>query len=96
MKFALFALLCTLFAVAFAATAAQGRAVIVSYPDDTPDSALQSAKDAIVAAELIKAFAAKLATKNAQDVFVKVQTMAEEFKGVVEEDQMMHAQNGGF
>lgn len=48
MKFTLFSLL-TLITVAMAATMPQ-KAVIVSYPDETPDNIVDQAKEAIKAA----------------------------------------------
>ncbi|KIM98838.1 hypothetical protein OIDMADRAFT_19873 [Oidiodendron maius Zn] len=69
------------------------KAVIVSYPDETPDHILDQAKDAIKAAggmitheyKLIKGFAAKAPAK----ILESVQTWGNDYHAVIEEDQMV-------
>ncbi|KAE9372188.1 hypothetical protein N431DRAFT_439296 [Stipitochalara longipes BDJ] len=80
------------------AAAQPQKAVIVSYPNDTPDSIVDQAKDAIVAAggvitheyKLIKGFAAKASAK----VLDTVQTMGNDYHAVIEEDQMVSVVGG--
>jgi len=69
------------------------KAVIVSYPNDTPDSIVDQAKDAIKAAggmitheyKLIKGFAAKSPAK----VLESIQIWGNDYHAVIEEDQMV-------
>ncbi|PMD39004.1 hypothetical protein L207DRAFT_490842 [Hyaloscypha variabilis F] len=96
MKLAIFSIL-ALLTVVMAAAQPQ-KAVIVSYPNDTPDSIIDAAKDAIVAAggvitheyKLIKGFAAKASAK----VLDTVQTMGNDYHAVIEEDQMVSVVGG--
>ncbi|KAN0110343.1 hypothetical protein V8E51_006730 [Hyaloscypha variabilis] len=96
MKLAIFSIL-ALLTVVMAAAQPQ-KAVIVSYPNDTPDSIIDAAKDAIVAAggvitheyKLIKGFAAKASAK----VLDTVQTMGNDYHAVIEEDQMVSIVGG--
>jgi len=75
------------------------RSVIVSYPDNTPDSVVDQAMDAIKAAggmvtheyKLFKGFAAKAPAK----VLETVQTWGNEYHAVVEEDQMVSIVGNG-
>ncbi|PMD26515.1 hypothetical protein NA56DRAFT_667788 [Hyaloscypha hepaticicola] len=74
------------------------KSVIVSYPNDTPDSIVDQAKDAIIAAggvitheyKLIKGFAAKASAK----VLDTVQIMGNDYHAVIEEDQMVSIVGG--
>jgi len=75
------------------------KAVIVSYPDNTPDSILDQAKAAIKAAggmvtheyKLIKGFAAKAPAK----VLENVQMWGNDYHAVIEEDQMVSIAESG-
>ncbi|KAI9754310.1 MAG: adenylate kinase [Chaenotheca gracillima] len=98
MKLASFSLLFALFAVAVMAASRQ-KAVIVSYPSDTPDSVLDEAKDAIKTAggmvtheyKLIKAFAATAPAKALESV----KALGSKYNAVVEEDQIVSIQGSG-
>ncbi|RDW83104.1 hypothetical protein BP5796_04595 [Coleophoma crateriformis] len=75
------------------AAAKPQKAVIVSYPDNTPDSVVTKAMDTIKSAggiitheyKLIKGFAAKAPAKALETV----QTLGNEYQAVIEEDQMV-------
>ncbi|RDL38414.1 Uncharacterized protein BP5553_02754 [Venustampulla echinocandica] len=75
------------------------KAVIVSYPDDTPDSIVDQAKDAIKAAggvitheyQLIKGFAANAPAK----ILEQVQTWGNDYHAVIEDDQMVSIMDSG-
>ncbi|PVH82790.1 hypothetical protein DL98DRAFT_513513 [Cadophora sp. DSE1049] len=96
MKFTIISVL-ALVAVAFAATMPQ-KAVIISYPDNTPTSVIDDAMTAIKAAggmitheyKLIKGFAAKAPAKALE----AVQIAGNDWHAVIEEDQMVSV-NGG-
>ncbi|KAG4411481.1 hypothetical protein IFR04_015386 [Cadophora malorum] len=96
MKFTIISIL-ALVAVAFAATMPQ-KAVIISYPDNTPTSVIDDAMAAIKAAggiitheyRLIKGFAAKAPAKALE----AVQIAGNDWHAVIEEDQMVSV-NGG-
>ncbi|PQE22816.1 ase inhibitor propeptide protein [Rutstroemia sp. NJR-2017a BBW] len=93
MRFTLFSIF-LLVAVALSA-AVPRKAVIVSYPDDTPDSVIDKAMDAIRAAggvitheyKLIKGFAATAPVK----VLETVQTWGNEYNAFIEDDQIVTA-----
>ncbi|TVY68809.1 Uncharacterized protein LSUE1_G004529 [Lachnellula suecica] len=95
MKLTLFAIL-ALATVVLSAAKPQ-KAVIVSYPDDTPDSVINSAMDAIKTAggmitheyKLIKGFAATAPAKALE----MVQTMGNDYHAVIEEDQIASINN---
>ncbi|KAI9647521.1 hypothetical protein NHQ30_003906 [Ciborinia camelliae] len=95
MKLTLFSTFLFLTAV-LSATEPQ-KAVIISYPDNTPINVVQKAMDAIKAAggsitheyKLIKGFAAKAPAK----VLETVQTWGNDYHAIVEEDQIVHANN---
>ncbi|RFU32664.1 hypothetical protein B7463_g3657, partial [Scytalidium lignicola] len=71
------------------------KSVIVTYPDDTPDSVISDAKDAITKAggvitheyNLFKGFAAQTPA-TALDT---VQTLGSKYNPVIEEDQVVKA-----
>ncbi|ESZ98545.1 hypothetical protein SBOR_1077 [Sclerotinia borealis F-4128] len=73
------------------------KAVIVSYPDNTPNDVVQKAMDAIRAAggvitheyKLIKGFAAKAPAQ----VLVSVQTWGNDYHAIIEEDQVVTVNN---
>ncbi|KAH7413183.1 hypothetical protein BKA64DRAFT_660460 [Cadophora sp. MPI-SDFR-AT-0126] len=96
MKFTIISIL-ALVAVAFSATMPQ-KAVIISYPDNTPTSVIDDAMAAIKAAggmitheyKLIKGFAAKAPSKALETV----QIAGNDWHAVIEEDQMVSV-NGG-
>ncbi|KAK0122160.1 hypothetical protein ONS95_010421 [Cadophora gregata] len=96
MRFTITSIL-TLVAVAFAATMPQ-KAVIISYPDNTPTNVIDDAMAAIKAAggmitheyKLIKGFAAKAPAKALE----AVQIAGNDWHAVIEEDQMVSV-NGG-
>jgi len=96
MKFTIISIL-ALVAIAFAATMPQ-KAVIISYPDNTPTSVIDDAMAAIKAAggiitheyRLIKGFAAKAPAKALE----AVQIAGNDWHAVIEEDQMVSV-NGG-
>ncbi|EON69662.1 hypothetical protein W97_08914 [Coniosporium apollinis CBS 100218] len=98
MKFALLSLLLSLLA-AFAMAAAPQQSVIVSYPNETPDSVVEQAKKAIVEAggiitheyNIIKGFAAKAPAK----VLESIRTWGAEYNALVEVDQEMHTMETG-
>ncbi|KAG9231018.1 hypothetical protein BJ875DRAFT_134185 [Amylocarpus encephaloides] len=91
MKFSILPAL-VLASVALGATVPQ-KAVIVSYPDETPDDVVKQAMTAITDAggviiheyRLIKGFAAKAPAKILQ----QVQTWGNDYNAVIEEDQMV-------
>ncbi|KAJ9618485.1 hypothetical protein H2203_009082 [Taxawa tesnikishii (nom. ined.)] len=97
MKFYLHILFVVLLA-AFAYAAAPQKQVVVSYPNDTPDSVVEQAKAAVREAggiitheyKLIKAFAANVPAKVVQSV----QALGSKYNVVVEEDQVVTALNG--
>ncbi|KAM3084258.1 hypothetical protein ACMFMF_001615 [Clarireedia jacksonii] len=76
------------------------KAVIVSYPDDTPNSVIDKAMDAIRAAggvitheyKLIKGFAAKAPVK----VLDTVQAWGNEYHAFIEEDQIVTTAGSNF
>ncbi|KAI9880473.1 MAG: hypothetical protein M1830_002825 [Pleopsidium flavum] len=75
--------------------AAPQKSVVVSYPQDTPDSVLTQAKDAIKAAggmitheyQLIKGFAAKAPAQALETI----QTLESNYNPYIEEDQIVNA-----
>ncbi|KAJ8071034.1 hypothetical protein OCU04_001381 [Sclerotinia nivalis] len=92
----------TLFSIFTLATAVLSavlpqKAVIVSYPDNTPNEVVQKAMDAIKAAggmitheyKLIKGFAAKAPAQ----VLVTVQSLGNDYHAIIEEDQIVSANN---
>ncbi|OCL08749.1 hypothetical protein AOQ84DRAFT_354327 [Glonium stellatum] len=94
MRLAIFSLLVVLLAT-YAMAVAPQKSVIVSYPDNTPDSVLSKAKQAVVEAggvitheyKIIKAFAC-----NAPAAILEtVQAWGSQYNAVVEEDSMVHA-----
>ncbi|TGO40305.1 hypothetical protein BHYA_0039g00470 [Botrytis hyacinthi] len=96
-KFTSLALLAiSLFAIPGLSAAPQ-KSVIVSYPDDTPNDVVQQAMDAIKKAggtitheyNLIKGFAAKAPAQ----VLVTVQAWGNDYHAVIEEDQVVNANN---
>ncbi|PSS22885.1 hypothetical protein M430DRAFT_116508 [Amorphotheca resinae ATCC 22711] len=97
MKIALFSIL-VLVAVVLGSQVPQ-KAVIVTYPDNTPNSVLDQAKDAIKAAggiitheyKLIKGFAAEAPAK----VLETVQAWGSDYHAVIEEDQMVSISGSG-
>ncbi|KAK8200642.1 hypothetical protein M8818_005957 [Zalaria obscura] len=94
MRFTLHLLLLAFLAALAYAGAAQ-KAIVVSYPSDTPDSVLEQAKAAIKEAggvitheySLIKAFAANAPAK----VIQSVQAWGVDHNIIVEEDQVVNA-----
>ncbi|KAF7868336.1 hypothetical protein EAF04_004868 [Stromatinia cepivora] len=86
-----------IFATAALSAALPQKAVIVSYPDNTPDDVVQKAMDAIKAAGgmitheyiLIKGFAAKAPAQ----VLVTVQSWGNDYHAIIEEDQIVSANN---
>ncbi|KAI9845653.1 MAG: hypothetical protein M1837_004627 [Sclerophora amabilis] len=90
-------LLVALFAVAAFACPDQKKAVLVSYSNDTPDSVLSQAKDAIIKAggvitheySLFKGFAATAPAKALEAIKVA----GSQYNPVVEEDQVVSVQN---
>ncbi|KAF7960007.1 hypothetical protein EAE96_001608 [Botrytis aclada] len=97
-KFTKLALLAvSLFSIPGLSTAAPQKSVIVSYPDDTPNDVVQQAMDAIKKAggiitheyKLIKGFAAKAPAQ----VLVTVQAWGNDYHAVIEEDQVVNANN---
>ncbi|TGO66619.1 hypothetical protein BOTNAR_0057g00020 [Botryotinia narcissicola] len=97
-KFTSLALLTiSLLAIPGLSTAAPQKSVIVSYPDDTPNDVVQQAMDAIKKAggtitheyNLIKGFAAKAPAQ----VLVTVQAWGNNYHAVIEEDQVVNANN---
>ncbi|CAG8975551.1 hypothetical protein HYALB_00005619 [Hymenoscyphus albidus] len=97
MKFATSLSVLALAAVALGATVPH-KAVIVSYPDETPDEIIQEAMAAIKSAgglitheyKLIKGFAAKAPAK----ILEQVQALGNDYHVVVEEDQMVSIVGG--
>ncbi|KAL3418672.1 hypothetical protein PVAG01_10388 [Phlyctema vagabunda] len=91
MKLSIFAL--SAFAALAVGVAQPQKAVIISYPDSTPDTVLEQAKEAIRLAggvitheyKLIKGFAAKAPAKALETV----QTWGNDYHAVIEEDQMV-------
>ncbi|KAG9243155.1 hypothetical protein BJ878DRAFT_512133 [Calycina marina] len=91
MRFAFLSIL-AIITLAMATTQAK-KNIIVSYPDETPDSVVEQAKQAIIDAgglitheyKLIKGFAAQSPAK----VLESVQTMGQQYNAVIEEDQMV-------
>ncbi|KAF2722021.1 hypothetical protein K431DRAFT_222913 [Polychaeton citri CBS 116435] len=83
---------------AFVIATAPQKAVIVSFPNDTPSSVLDQAKDVIRTAggiitheyKLIKAFAAK-APADALDT---IQTLDTKYDAVIEEDRIVGINSG--
>ncbi|KFZ10288.1 hypothetical protein V502_08216 [Pseudogymnoascus sp. VKM F-4520 (FW-2644)] len=98
MKLTLLAPLLTLLALAAAAAQPQ-RQVIVSYPDNTPNSVLEAAMDEIRAAggiitheyKIFKGFAAKASVKALETV----QAMGSEYVALIEEDAVVSVNSGG-
>ncbi|OCK91254.1 uncharacterized protein K441DRAFT_616419 [Cenococcum geophilum 1.58] len=97
MRLAIFSLLVALLAAYVMAVAPQ-KSVIVSYPDNTPDSVLSKAKEAIVKAggvitheyKIIKAFAC-----NAPAAILEtVQAWGSQYNAVIEEDSTVNAYGG--
>jgi len=92
MKFYIISLLLALLAVTVSAVAPQ-KAIIVTYPEHTPNSVVQDAMNAIIEAggvitheyNLFKGFAAKASAKALETVT----TMGAEFNPVVEEDSIV-------
>ncbi|TGO82944.1 hypothetical protein BPOR_0729g00020 [Botrytis porri] len=86
----------SLFSIPGLSTAPQ-KSVIVSYPDDTPSNVVQQAMDAIKNSggtitheyNLIKGFAAKAPAQ----VLVTVQAWGNDYHAVIEEDQVVNANN---
>ncbi|QSZ34565.1 hypothetical protein DSL72_006159 [Monilinia vaccinii-corymbosi] len=81
-----------LFLTAGLSTPPPQKAVIVSYPDSTPHDVVQRAMDAIVAAGGIvthEGFAAKASA----EVLVTVQTWGNDYHAIIEEDQIVNANN---
>ncbi|TEY48903.1 hypothetical protein BOTCAL_0289g00020 [Botryotinia calthae] len=85
----------SLFSIPGLSAAAPQKSVIVSYPDDTPNNIVQQAMDAIKNAggvitheyKLIKGFAAKAPAQ----VLVTVQAWGKDYHAVIEEDQVVNA-----
>ncbi|MCJ1368401.1 hypothetical protein MMC16_007543 [Acarospora aff. strigata] len=94
MKLLFFSLLLAIFASAVQGVAPQ-KAVVITYPQDTPDSVLEQAKDAFKAAGgvitheylLIKGFAAKASAEALETI----QALGSEFNPYIEEDQVINA-----
>ncbi|KXL49456.1 hypothetical protein M433DRAFT_71761 [Acidomyces richmondensis BFW] len=92
MHFRLHSLLFALLIVLVSAVSQQ-KPVIISYPDDTPSSVLEEAKDVIRKAggmieheyNFIKAFAAKAPLS----VLETIRTLESQDKAVIEEDQIV-------
>ncbi|KAA8573601.1 hypothetical protein MFRU_001g04320 [Monilinia fructicola] len=93
MKLTLFSIF--LFLTAGLSAPTPQKAVIVSYPDNTPNDVVQKAMDAIKAAggiitheyKLIKGFAAKAPA----EVLVTIQSWGNDYHAIVEEDQIVNA-----
>ncbi|KAI9889085.1 MAG: hypothetical protein M1814_005809 [Vezdaea aestivalis] len=87
------------FAAVAQAVPPETKSVLVSYPNDTPDYILSSAKDAVRAAggiitheySLIKAFAARAST----EVFDTVKALNPEYEALIEDDQIVTAVRKG-
>ncbi|OCK80186.1 hypothetical protein K432DRAFT_382465 [Lepidopterella palustris CBS 459.81] len=96
MRFAILSLLLALLA-AYAIAVAPQKSVIVSYPDNTPDSVLSQAKAAIVDAggiitheyKIIKAFACNAPAA----VLENVQAWGSAYNAVVEDDSVVSINN---
>ncbi|KAK5120139.1 hypothetical protein LTR85_006620 [Meristemomyces frigidus] len=94
MKLPITILLLALFAVLGLAATPQ-KDVIVSYPNDTPSSVVDDAKNAIVKAggvieheyTLIKGFVAKVSAKTLDEV----KALGSQHNVLIEEDQTVHA-----
>ncbi|CAD6443330.1 aeebe999-2697-4219-b0b9-a29c01a9290b [Sclerotinia trifoliorum] len=86
-----------IFVTAALSTILPQKAVIVSYPDNTPNEEVQKAMDAIKAAggiitheyKLIKGFAAKAPAQ----VLATIQSLGNDYHAVIEEDQIVSANN---
>ncbi|AEO71315.1 dd42b0c7-84f9-4d38-a1be-94a564dd3467 [Thermothielavioides terrestris] len=71
------------------------KSVLITYPPETPDSIVEQAKKAVIAADgiitheytLIKGFAAKVGEK----VLETISAWGEEYRVLVEEDEEVHA-----
>ncbi|KAK4986170.1 hypothetical protein LTR66_007947 [Elasticomyces elasticus] len=98
MKLAIYSILLALLAICAHAAAPQ-KAVIVSYPKDTPDSVVDRAKTAIKEAggaitheyKLIKGFAANAPAS----ILESVSAWGAQYNAVIEEDQLVYANGGG-
>ncbi|EAT90867.1 hypothetical protein HBI56_217240 [Parastagonospora nodorum] len=96
MRFALTASFVALLAT-FAMAVAPQKSVIMSWPNDTPDSVVQAAKQAIIDAKgtitheynIIKGFACT----GPASVFEFVSTMNNDHKPEIEEDGVVYTQN---
>jgi len=84
-------------AAAFAAAAAPQKAILVSYPDDTPNHVVETAKKEIKKAgglitheyHFFKGFAANAPEK----IFKTIKTLDSKFKATIEEDEMVSIQD---
>ncbi|MCJ1477355.1 hypothetical protein MMC13_006026 [Lambiella insularis] len=94
MKFYILSILMSLLVLS-ASAALPKKQVIITYPNNTPDSVLDEAKVAITSAggiitheyELIRGFAVKASAK----VLDKVNTLSKEFSPTIEEDSIVTA-----
>ncbi|KAI9669899.1 MAG: hypothetical protein M1831_006934 [Alyxoria varia] len=76
------------------------KSIIVTYPEETPDSVIEQAKADIKMDhgeitheyKLIKGFAAKVS----EDTLQQVHATGQKHKAHVEKDQQLHAQGGNF
>ncbi|KAF2836921.1 hypothetical protein M501DRAFT_986740 [Patellaria atrata CBS 101060] len=98
MKIAIYSLLLAVFALCAVAVAPH-KAVVITYPNNTPDRIVNEAKKAIKAAggvitheyNIIKGFAANAPAK----VLEKVQALSTEYNAIIEEDQIVTVNHNG-
>ncbi|KAF2264282.1 hypothetical protein CC78DRAFT_544258 [Lojkania enalia] len=99
MRFFFLAFFFTLLVAYAMAVPAEKQSVIISYPNDTPQSVVDDAIKAVKDAggkithvyNIIKGFACEAPVPFLENFRVSI---ASEHQGVVEEDQPMHANNG--
>ncbi|XTI95063.1 hypothetical protein V2W45_1443857 [Cenococcum geophilum] len=93
MRLAIFSLLVALLAAYVMAVAPQ-KSVIVSYPDNTPDSVLSKAKEAIVKAGGVITHEYTFACNAPAAILETVQAWGSQYNAVIEEDSTVNAYGG--